>query len=102
MRYSVKLTFRILLCLLILSHCFKVLVAALPLPASSISVVRQSTDENELRVLADAFFKTWAAKDIDGFLRLWSAKSPELEASRKLASELFANSGKIEVNNLLV
>src|SRR5262245_43917998 len=63
---------------------------------------QHSADETALRALAEAYFHTWAAKDLDGFLRLWSDKSTELEARRKGAQELFAGSEKIELRNLTI
>jgi CHAT domain-containing protein len=75
---------------------------ALIQPASAAPTVRQSADETALRALAEAFYKTWAAKDLDGYLRWWSARSPELEARKKVAAELFAASEKIELKSLTV
>jgi len=65
-------------------------------------VTQHSADETALCALAEAFFHAWAAKDLDGFLRLWSEKSTELEARRKSAEELFAGSEKIELRNLTI
>ncbi|HKR60630.1 MAG TPA: hypothetical protein VJS64_12995, partial [Pyrinomonadaceae bacterium] len=64
------------------------------------TAAQHSTDEAELRSLAEAFFHTWAAKDLDAFLRLWSAGSPELESRRKEAQEAFATSERIEIRSL--
>jgi CHAT domain-containing protein/Tfp pilus assembly protein PilF len=63
--------------------------------------VQHSTDEAALRALGEAFFHALSAKNLDEFMRLWSANSPELEARRKRAQELFANSAGIEVTDLL-
>jgi len=52
--------------------------------------------------MAEAFFHPQAAKDLDGFLRLWSDKSTELEARRKGSQELFAGSEKTELRNLTI
>src|SRR5262245_4114316 len=66
------------------------------------SAGQNSTDEAALRALVEAFFNTWAAKDLDGFLHLWSAKSPELEARKQSTSALFGSSEKIEVRDLVL
>src|SRR5215510_2275829 len=68
--------------------------------ATSGTAAQHSADEAELRSLAEAFFHNWAAKDLDAFLRLWSAGSPELESRRKEAQELFATSERIEIRSL--
>jgi len=83
--------------LLALSPSFNGPPLALRQSAFSTSAVQNSADETALRTLAEGFSKTWAAKDLDGFLRLWSATSPELEARRKATQELFAGSERIEL-----
>ena len=69
-------------------------------PPSPASAAQNSAAEAALRALSEAFFKTWAAKDLGGHLRLWSTKSPELEARRKALQELFAGSERIELRGL--
>ena len=71
-------------------------------PAPAASTVRQSIDESALRALAEAFFKNWAAKDLDGWLRLWTSHAPELEARKKAMTELFANSARIALNSFAI
>jgi CHAT domain-containing protein/tetratricopeptide (TPR) repeat protein len=93
---------RVSLCLLALSLNFINSVLAQPQSASSAPAPQHSSDETALRALAEAFFHAWAAKDLDGFLSLWSDKSPELEARRKSSQELFAGSEKIELRNLTI
>src|SRR5499427_796482 len=90
------------LCLLALSPNFINPALAQSQPASSVLVTQHSADETALRALAEAYFHAWAAKDLDGFLRLWSEKSAELEARRKGAQELFAGAEKIELRNLTI
>lgn len=69
-------------------------------PVASASAVQHSADETALRTLAETYFNTWAAKDLEGWLRLWSAQAPELEARKKATGELFASSEKIALKNL--
>src|SRR5262245_40456391 len=87
--------------LLVLSLSFNVSATAPFQSSSHASATQNSTEEPALRALAESFYNTWAAKDLDGFLRLWSAKSPELEARQKSSADLFANSARIEVSGLL-
>src|SRR5262249_8364060 len=75
---------------------------ALAQPASAASAVQHSTDETALRTLAEAFYSAWAAQDLEGYLRLWSAQAPEPEANKKAEAELFANSARIALTNFAV
>jgi CHAT domain-containing protein len=61
-----------------------------------------SADEADLRALAQEFYAAYAKKDLDGFLRLWSAKSPELASRRPATQKLFADHEKIELKSLTV
>jgi len=55
-----------------------------------------------VRGVVEKYFALYAAKDLDGLISLWSAKSPELEARRKSAAELFAGSEKIALKSFAV
>src|SRR5262245_58611289 len=59
-----------------------------------------AADEAALRALAQEFYSAYAKKDLDGFLRLWSARAPELAARRQAMQKLFADHEKIEVRDL--
>src|SRR5262249_38655820 len=59
-------------------------------------------DEGALRALAQEFYAAYAKKDLDGFLRLWSAKSPELASRRTAMQKLFANHEKIELKSFAI
>jgi tetratricopeptide (TPR) repeat protein len=61
-----------------------------------------TADEAVLRDLAQDFYAAYAKKDLDGFLRLWSAKAPELDARQKATQKLFADHEKIEVKSLAI
>src|SRR5215468_10988107 len=87
--------------LLALSLSLNIPVSASDQPEPSVSTTQNSSDETALRTLTEAYYKTWAAKELDGFLNLWSAKSPEIEARRKSTQDFFANSERIEVRGLL-
>ncbi len=62
----------------------------------------QSSAEAAARAVVEKYFALYAAKDLDGLMSLWSAKSPELEARKKSAAELFASSEKIALKSLAV
>ena len=61
-----------------------------------------AADEAALRALAQEFYAAYAKKDLDGFLRLWSAKSPELASRRTAMQKLFADHEKIELKSLAI
>jgi CHAT domain-containing protein len=99
---SMSFAFRASLCFLALSFNFVSLALAQAPPDLKAPAAKHSDDESSLRALAEAFFSGWAARDLDGFLRLWSAQSPELEARRKETQELFARSERIELRGLAI
>lgn len=61
-----------------------------------------AADEAALRALAQEFYAAYAEKDLDGFLRLWSAKAPELGARQQAMQKLFADHEKTELKILTV
>src|SRR6266478_6485014 len=58
--------------------------------------------EAAIRALVDQFFAAYARKNIEAFIRLWSAKSPDFESKKKAAQVLFADNEKIEVRSSYV
>ena len=61
-----------------------------------------AADNTALRALVEEFYGSYAKKDLDGFLRLWSARSPELAARRETMQKLFVDNEKIEVKGLVI
>src|ERR1044072_5626526 len=61
-----------------------------------------TSDGAALRALVEEFFGSYAQKDLDGFLRLWSAKSPELATRREAMQNFFVDHEKIEVKGLVI
>ena len=59
-------------------------------------------DEAALRVLVEEFYASYTKQDLDGFLRLWSAKAPELAPRREIMQKLFVDNEKIEVKGLVI
>jgi CHAT domain-containing protein len=85
----------------------RILIALLFLSGTGFSQERpagskSSADEAPLRALVDRFFAAYAKKDLDSFMQLWSAKSPEVDSRRKAMGEVFGANGKIELINLSV
>ncbi|HKQ78452.1 MAG TPA: tetratricopeptide repeat protein [Blastocatellia bacterium] len=61
-----------------------------------------TADEAALRALAQEFYAAYSKEDLDGFLQLWSSKSPELASRRSAMQKLFADHEKIEVKGLAI
>ena len=59
-----------------------------------------ANDEAALRSLVEQFFGAYAKEDSEGWLRLWSGKSPELVARQKSLQQLFAADERIEVKDV--
>ena len=68
--------------------------------AQNISQNNSPDTETTLRSVVDELFVAYAREDIDGYLKLWSAKSPDLATRRKALEDLFAANDKIEVKAL--
>src|SRR5205823_5203145 len=75
-----------------------VLLVVFLLPAGA----RDQADEREAAALAQRYFDTYARKDLEGVLALWSAKAPEAAAWRGRLRTLFAETGPIALKALEV
>jgi tetratricopeptide (TPR) repeat protein len=95
-------TLRISLCFLASGLTFISPTLAQSQSAPPATAAQYSADEAALRSLAEAFFFTWAAKDLDGFLRLWAPGSPNLESRKQETKKLFVDHEKIEVKKVTV
>jgi len=62
----------------------------------------QVTDDAAVRAVAQQFFAAYAGRDLDGFMKLWSAQSPEIESRRKTMQERFAATDKIDLVSLAI
>jgi len=58
--------------------------------------------ESSLRSVVDELFAAYAKEDIDGYMKLWSPKSPDVEVRRKALQELFSANDKIELKSLSI
>ncbi|HEY6806757.1 MAG TPA: tetratricopeptide repeat protein [Pyrinomonadaceae bacterium] len=61
-----------------------------------------ASDNTALHALVEEFYGSYARKDLAGFVRLWSSKSPELAARRETMQKLFVDNEKIEVKDLVI
>ena len=59
-------------------------------------------DAADLKAVVDKFFAAYTKKDLDGFMALWSAKSPDYASRKQTMQQTFAAAEKIEVKNLTV
>ena len=90
------------LCLLALSLTFTSHASTQSQSTPSVPAADHSSDEAALRALGEALYGAWAAKDLEAFMRLWSADSPDLEARRKQTQRFFADSERIEIRSLTI
>jgi CHAT domain-containing protein/Tfp pilus assembly protein PilF len=65
-------------------------------------VAAYGADEAALRSAINQYFAAYAKEDLDGLMRLWSAKAPEAEARKRALEELFALYDHIEARNVVV
>src|SRR5262249_10230503 len=100
--YSMSSAFRVSSLSLALSLSIICSVFSLAQSSSSPPTGASSPAESGLRAVVEKYFALYAGKDLDGFLRLWSAQSPELEARRKETQEMFAKSERIEFRGLTI
>ena len=68
----------------------------------SVPTMQHPADEAALRTLAEDFFRTWATKDLDGYMRLWVTGSPDLESHKQAIQKFFADYESIEVKPPMV
>src|SRR5690242_14778918 len=61
-----------------------------------------AADNTALRALVEEMYGSYVKKDLDGFVRLWSARSPELAARRETMQKVFVDNEKIEVKGLVI
>jgi len=58
--------------------------------------------QTEIRGLVKRFFDAYARKDFDGFMSLWTEKSPELAVRKTTMRRIFSETGPIELKSLEV
>jgi CHAT domain-containing protein/tetratricopeptide (TPR) repeat protein len=77
-----------------------ILVAALWLQPFNHAQNKSPDLETALCSVVAELFAAYAREDLDGYMKLWSAKSPDLAARQKTLQELFTANDKIEVKTL--
>ena len=82
--------------------CFSLFASARQEPAPLRSASVPPDEEAALRNLAYEFFTAYANKELEPWMRLWSAKAPALAPRRKQAEQLFATHEKLEVVSLSI
>lgn len=70
--------------LIVALSCFVSITALFSTPANL------PDEETALKALVERFFDAYAKKDLDGFMRLWSEKSPEYEFRKRVMQQIFA------------
>lgn len=59
-------------------------------------------DEREVRALAEQYFGAYARKDLEGFMALWSEKSPDFATRKQTMQRIFAQTGDIQLKELTI
>lgn len=84
------------------SLCSLALILCLLAPPAARSQSSPPVDDASLRSLVDAFFRAWAERDLDGYLRLWAARAPGLDARKQVMQRVFTDHEKIEVKTPII
>ena len=61
-----------------------------------------TAEEAALRALAEKFFSAYPKKDLDGFMSLWSARSPDFASRRRVMQELFNTRDQFRLEKLTI
>src|SRR5262245_31373129 len=61
-----------------------------------------STHEAAVRALVEQFLATYAKKDLESLMRLFSTKSPDLPARKESLQKVFADNDHIEIVSLSI
>lgn len=56
-----------------------------------------SSDEARIREVANQFFTAYAKKDLDGLMKWWSTRSPEIDGGRNAAQSSFSATDSIDL-----
>jgi len=57
--------------------------------AMSLLTPAPADDASDLRAIVEKFYALYAKKDLDGFMTLWSEKSPDYAFQKQTTQELF-------------
>ena len=63
---------------------------------------QSTSDDATLRALTERFFRYYATKDSESFIKLWSAKSTQIESRKKSMQDLYAKTGPVDLKSLTV
>ena len=79
-----------------------ILFVALGFQPSNHAQKNSPDTETAFSPVVDELFVAYAREDLEGYLKLWSAKSPDRDARRKALQDLFAANEKIEVKSVAI
>ena len=81
-----------------MSRCV-LLLTGLLLPAP-VALAEEKVDEKAIRAVVEDYFATYATKDIDKVMALWSARSPDAAVWRERFKMLFAQTRALKLDKL--
>lgn len=82
-------------------HCLLLFALTLARPLN-FNPQPSAEDEAALHSIVERFFAAYSKEDLDGFMALWSGKSPEYAQSKRAMQKIFAESEQIEVKGLAI
>ena len=88
--------------LVIVAHLLSSLALSQYGPRAMPDAFAPPDEEVALRVLVEKFFVAYTNKDLDGFVSLWSAKSPDSTSRRQSTRELFSTHDHFRLEGLTV
>src|SRR5437870_2290800 len=85
------------------ASCLRDWLLLVPIACLALLPPSASADDGaDLKAVVEQFFAAYTKKDLDGFMSLWSTKSPDLALRRQGIQQLFATTEKIGVNSLTI
>src|SRR5687768_792778 len=57
-------------------------------------------DEPALKALVEQFYAAYAREDLEGFMALWSSRSPDFTSRRQVMKQIFEETEQIAVSSL--
>ena len=86
--------------LVIAAHLLSFLALAQIDPRALPPHAASASQENTPSEVVEKFFFAYSKKDLEGFMALWSAKSPDFESRRKQTQELFNTRDRFQIEGL--
>ena len=67
-----------------------------------LALADDKADETAVRAVAQRYFAAYAKKDLDGFMALWSEKSPDFKSRKQTMQRIFGETEDIRLKALTI